>query len=253
MSIGKAFLTACLLALLPGSAFAQLFSYDRESPRPTQAVSFLTSVIDFNYDGAGDPEDRFDFADLAHGLQYTRPNLHVSFLIGGHLPEGATDDEKLQLIDAALYTWGEIGLTRPLSGGLNRVFVPILLHSSHRRVAVEDEAETAVDAFSVTVLGIGTGLGFNGQIGKVQIEARATPLIGIATRSFGDATGSATQFDGDLMLHFGPLVGRLGLSVGYGFRSQRWNVGESDLLQDATDDLFDYAGAQHSFRAGLSW
>lgn len=253
MSPGRGILLALLLVSVSDVASAQLFSYDREAPRPTQTLSFVTSAIDFNYDGGGDPTDRFDFDGLAYGVQYTRPSLNVSVLIGSHLPDRAPEDEKLQLIDASLYTWGEIGLTRDLSGGLNRVFVPILLHSSHRRVAVEEEADTAVDAFSVTVLGIGTGIGFNGQFGFVQIEARATPIIGIATRSFGDATGSSTQFDGDLMLHFGPVVGRFGLSVGYAFRSQRWNVGSSDLLEDESEDLFDYAGSQHLFRAGISW
>ncbi|HEX7071868.1 MAG TPA: hypothetical protein VF190_13730 [Rhodothermales bacterium] len=239
--------------LFAGPARAQLFSYDREAPRPTQAVAFIYVPVDFNYTGGGEPIDRFDFDDVAYGLQYTRPGLQIAVMLGNHRPPGATADEDLQLIDASLFTWGEIGLTRELSGGANRIFIPIALHSGHRRVAVEDEAETAIDAFSVTVIGIGTGVGFNLEHGMMQVVARATPAIGIATRSFGDATGSSTLFDGDVSLHIGPLIGRFGLHFGYAYRSQRWNVGSSDLLEDVAEDYFDYSGSTHLVRAGISF
>jgi hypothetical protein len=241
------------IAFVPGPARAQLFSYDREAPRPTQAVAFAYVPVDFNYTGGGEPVDRFDFDDVVYGLQYTRPGLQIAVLLGNHRPAGATAEEDLQLIDASLFTWGEIGLTRELSGGANRIFIPIALHSGHRRVAVEDEAETAIDAFSVTVIGIGSGLGLNLERGKVQVVARAIPAIGIATRSFGDATGSSTLFDGDLSLHVGPIVGRFGLHFGYAYRSQRWNVGSSELLEDVAEDYFDYAGSHHLVRAGISF
>ena len=238
---------------LVDAAYGQLFSYERESPRPTQSLTAVIAPIDFNYDGDETPTERFDFADLAWGVQYTRPSLHVAVLYGTHVPDGHPDDDRLRLIDASLSTWGEIGLSGTRSGGVNRLFIPIVLHSNHRRVALASEAETSVDAFSITVIGIGTGLGFNGQFGSAQLEVRATPIIGLATRSFGDASGSSTQFDGDVMLHLGPFVGRMGLSIGYAYRSQRWNVGSSDLLQDASDDFFDYAGSQHLLRAGISF
>lgn len=252
MSAPSVALLAAFLGFAP-VAHAQLFSYDREAPRPTQSLNALVAPVDFNFSGGGAPVDRFDYDDVVYGLLYTRPGLHVSVLFGRHLPEDAPEEERLQLIDAAFFTWAEIGLSRSVSGGENRVFIPVVLHSSHRRVAIADEADTAIDAFSVTMLGIGTGIGANAQYGKVQIVARATPIIGIASRSFGDATGSSTLFDADLMMHFGPLVGRFGLSVGYGFRSQRWNVGSSDLLQDVDEDVFDYAGSLHSLRAGISF
>lgn len=249
----RLFVLVVMLTGIQVPVYAQLFSYDREAPRPTQSLVAVLAPIDFNYRGDGEPSDRFDFDDLAYGAQYARPGLNVTVLIGRHRPAGASSDETLQLIDAAFFTWGEIGLTSKLSEGENRLFVPVVLHSSHRRVAVDGEAQSAIDAFSVTVLGLGTGLGVSGQTGKVQLVARATPVIGFATRSFGDAAGSSTLFDGDVLVHFGPLVGRVGLSVGYGYRSQRWNVGSSDLIQDVENDFFDYAGAQHVLRAGLSW
>ena len=241
-------------ASAPGLLCAQLFSYESESPRPTQAISGTVGYVDFEYAGGGTPSERFDFDDAVYGILYSRPNVQVSVLVGTHEPQNpAFDQDRLQLIDAAFFTWGEIGLSRKLSGGTSRLFIPILLHSNHRRVAKEDEATTAVDAFSVTVLGIGTGLGAIGQLEKLQVEARATPVIGIATRSFGDATGSSWLFDGDLLVHVGPLLGRFGFSVGYGFRIQSWNVGTSDLIQDVEEDFFDYSGLQHTARLGLNW
>lgn len=243
-------IAATAIASLPVPATAQLFSYEREGPRPTQSLSFLTAAIGFSFDGESDPETRFDFDARAYGAAYTRPSFSAWLLLGADEPVGT---DRLRLIDASISTWAEIGLSPSPSQHRNRAFIPVMLHSNHRRVAGADAGNSAVDAFSVTVLGIGTGFGFNGHLGRLQIETRATPVIGFATRSFGDATGSSILFDGDLLLHFGPLLGRVGLSAGYGFRTQRWNVGGSDLLQDEEDDLFDYRGSMHLFRAGINW
>ena len=84
-------------------------------------------------------------------------------------------------------------------------------------------------------------------------EARANPSIGIATSSLTDAFGLAYLIDADAQLHWANLFGRLGLSLGYTFRYQVWNVNASDLFPDATDDLFDYKGLLHLFRVGLNF
>jgi len=246
-------LSAWIVMLVPEAASGQYFSYHRDPPRSTQSVTATYAAVDFSHAGELDSELRFDYSGPAYGAQYSRPNLQVAILFGNQAPVGRPEAENLQLIDASLSTWGEIRLTGGHSDNRTRFFIPILVHSNHRRVSgASQPVLSSIDAFSVTVIGIGTGAGFNGTRGKVQLEARATPIIGFATRSFGDATGSSRLFDGDVLLHFGPLAGRIGLTLGYGIRTQAWNVGASNLLEEV-DDLFRYRGHHHAFRVGINW
>ncbi len=248
---GAMLLLLCLS--LPSPASAQLFSYEEEAPRPTQSLSFAYHLIDFTYTGGADSIATFDYVDPGYGLVYTRPNLFVSIALGNTRNAAS---ENVQLLDASFFTWGEFRLSRGRGSRQRHFFIPIALHSHYRRVSHNEDvlAEASADAFGVTVLGLGTGLGFSGQLGKrVQLEARATPVIGLAARSFGDATGSARIFDADATLHFGPFVGRLGLSAGYGFRVQVWNINASSLFPDAARDFYDYRGQQHTFRVGINW
>jgi hypothetical protein len=87
----------------------------------------------------------------------------------------------------------------------------------------------------------------------VRFEARATPIIGLALRSFGDATGRATFLETDALVHLGQIAGRVGLTIGYSLRLQGWNVSASDLFPNIDDQLFDYGGHVHAFHAGINW
>lgn len=253
MIAGRASVLAVLLVLCGDPARAQGFSYERETPRATQSLNVVLAPVRFVYAGDENPAERFDFNDVVLGVAYTRPSVQLALAYGTDITAGDDAQNRMKLIDASFHTWGDVGLSWPFSSGRSKVFVPVVLHSGYRRVAKSEAAASAIDAFSVTALGIGAGIGLDAQLAKLHLEARATPLIAIASRSFGDATGSSTMFDGDLMLHLGPLVGRFGLSFGYGFRAQRWKVGASNLLRDADDDLLHYTGTQHVFRTGLSW
>lgn len=245
-----------LLGLLPlHAARAQQFSYGADDrPRPTQSVSFGYMLVDFTYHGEGDPSVSFAYTDPAYGVVYTRPNFQASLVTGEQAAApGAGDTRPRRLLDASLTTWGEFLLHRERTGAA-RIFLPIALHSNYRRVAPEGEEDSLTEAFNVTVLGLGAGVGFDSAFGdRVTLEARALPIIGLAVRAFGDAAGSARLLDTDVQLHLGPLVGRFGLSVGYGFRTQVWSGTSSNLLQELEDDLFDYRGTHHLVRVGVNW
>ena len=240
--------------VLPSWAWGQMFSYDVGGDRPIQSLSVGYTVIDFSFDGDGEPSPSFEFSQPLYSVVYTRPSFIISVGYGTQDPANpSVDDRQVRMLDLGLSTWGRIMLTGR-SAGASRVFVPIVLHSNYRRVAPEGEEDSLTDSFNMTVLGLGAGLGYIGNLGgKVTLEARATPIIGLAIRSFGDTRGSSRLFDGDVQLHFGPLLNGFGLSLGYGFRAQAWNISASDLIPNSRNDLFDYKSLQHTFRVGVNW
>jgi hypothetical protein len=250
------FVVVCLLAatvsMAPaGAASAQQFSF-RSGAQAVQSLSVGYVLIDFTFDGRNEPPFRFDFDQPAYGLVYTRPHFMVTLALGNqHANDSRLAD--LRLIDVSLTTWGELRL-RGLSAGTTRFYLPIVLHGNHRRVSPRTEEESLLDAFNVSVLGLGAGLALDRTFGDATFfEARANPIVGIATSSLTDAFGLAYLIDADAQLHRAALFGRLGLSLGYTFRYQVWNINASDLFPDAADDLFDYKGLQHLLRVGLNW
>ncbi len=239
-------------------ASAQLFSFDANQPRAVQSAMVGYYLIDFAYDGdEDDPPYTVNFNEPAYGIMYSRPNFLLTAGIGTQeagMQDAdivAADTVDLRLVDLSLSTWGELYVLPDLLDR-TQLFIPIILHSDYRRVAPKGN-DTSLDAFNVTVLGIGAGVGFGQSFGELVFEARAHPVIGITTSSFGDALGNARLFEADIQLHTGRIVGRLGLSLGYNFRVQRWNVNASDLFAEFTEELFDYSGQTHMFRVGLNW
>ncbi len=228
-----------------GDAAAQMFSYHPDRPRAVQSVALGRTVVDFRFRGDGVPDPSFEFAGPLYGAVYTRPNFHVAF---GY---GREDERDLRMLDASLTTWGEF---RIAGSDVSRLYVPIALHSDYRRVARAGQEDSLVDAFNVTVIGLGTGLGFvTRSFAGMAIEGRATPIIGLALRAFGDSAGSSHLIDTHLQLHSPPIVGRLGFTAGYGYRSQRWNVRSSTLFPVTQDDLYDYTGSSHMLSIGVNW
>jgi len=241
----------------PSPLCAQLFSFEVEQPRPVQSLAAGYFLIDFTYDGDDLPAFTFNVDEPAYGLVYTRPQFLVTAGIGGQEAGQqpgdvvAADTVDLRLVDLSLTTWAEVQVLPEMTGS-TRLIVPIVLHSNYRRVAPRGD-DTLLEAFNVTVLGLGTGLGLSRELGRGLFDARVHPIIGLATTSLGDALGSARLLDAHVQLFSPPLAGRFGLSLGYTFRTQVWNVDASDLLEEFTGDLFDYRGQMHLLRAGLSW
>lgn len=232
----------------PSTARSQTLSYGVDRPRAVQSMSFAYQMVDFRYDGTGAPEPSFEYEGPAYGVFYTRPNFAASLVYG---KSTESSDADMRLLDASLTTWGELRLT---SGGAGAVYVPIALHTDYRRVAPRGLEDSIIGSFNITVIGLGAGLGGTLDIGeRVRLLARATPVIGLALRAFGDSAGSSRLVDAAAHLHVMQILDRFGLSAGYAFRSQVWNVGSSELLSETQDDLLDYAGRQHVVTLGFNW
>ena len=243
-------MTAVVLMATADAALAQRFSL-RSGAQAVQSLSVGYYGIDFEFNGDNEPPARFDFDQPVYGLIYTRPHFLVTFGLGNQDPNESRED--LRLLDVSLTTWGELRL-KGLSAGPTRFYLPIALHGSHRRVSPRNENETILESFNVTVFGLGLGAALDRTFGEQAFfEARVNPIIGLASSSLTDAFGMAYLIDADTQLHLAGLFGRLGLSIGYTFRYQVWNVNASDLFADATDDIFDYKGLLHLVRIGVNW
>ena len=244
-------LGAAALLLWPGQASARQVSF-RSGAQAVQSLSSAYYLIDFEFDGDEAPLFLFDFDQPAYGFVYTRPHFMVTFAAGD---QGADDEgrENLRLIDLSLTTWGELGLGG-MSTGRSRAYIPIVLFSNYRRISPQDAGSTLLEAFNVTVLGLGLGLGLESVLGeRVFFEARANPIFGFASSSLTDAFGSAYLIDIDAQLHLAQLFGAVGLSLGYSFRLQAWNLNTSNLFPDATDEFFDYKGRRAAGSAVICW
>ncbi len=251
------------LAVTVTTAHAQLFSYGGDDDGPTQTISFGYHWIDFTYNGDdASVSPNFTFVEPALGLVYSRPNLYASVAFGsqdapqGNASPGLTDpQESLRLIDVAFSTFGGLPIPGLTEASRTTVFIPIVLHSSYRRVRLENDRDDVItEDFNFTVLGIGTGLAVRSELGPaVRFYARATPIIGLALRSFGDTTGRATRVEADAQLYIGRLIQGVGLSIGYRYGLTSWNTSASDLFPNISDQFFDYNGSHHIFNIGFNW
>lgn len=244
--------TAALL-LAPGRASARQVSFG-SGAQAVQSLSVGYYLIDFEFNGDERPLFVFDFDQPAYGLVYSRPHFLFTFALGDQRAERqiSSGHEALRLLDVSFTTWGELSLAGR-SAGQSRVYIPIALFSNYRRVSPQGSA-SSLEAFNVTVLGLGAGLALESVLGKTAVfEARAYPILGFATSSFTNAIGSAYLIDADAQLHLAQLFRAVGLSLGYSFRYQVWNVNASNFFPDAADALFDYKGRHHLFRMGVNW
>ena len=251
------FLVAILFGLAPRTSEAQRFSYGADRARTVQSLTFRYTAVNFEYNGdAENPQFSYNFDSPVYGVVFTRPNFYASIAVGNdeRAASAGVPTRDRRMLDAALFTWGALSPFPRFADGRYRLFVPILLHSGYRRVTDRNVEEDFDTDFTVTSIGLGAGVGFAGELNeRVLIEGRAAPVIALATREFDSSLGHARLFDADVQAHVGPLVGRFGLSVGYGLRVQVWNLRGSDLFDDAVADLFDYRGTQHTFRVGVNF
>lgn len=211
-----------------------------------QTVEATVSFIDFSFDGSSSEEPTFDFNDLAYGVAYSRPGFLARFARGteGNGGSAVTLTDFLITVSGAWRPW-----TRSRGAGLQPI-IPLGIHSGYRRVS-RDEDRGTFNAFEFTTLALGAGLGAEAQGTRINWRLRVIPMIGIAQRSLGSDTGTSSMLDANTSLSLGPLNDQFGISFGYGFRWQAWDVDASDFNEAATSDTFDYTGIMHTFRIGI--
>lgn len=241
---GRRLAALLLLALLPVAAQAQI-SYGG-GPEAYQSVTPAYIGVDFTFDGGELPESSFEFVEPVWGVVYTRPGFAFSAARGR---QKASDADDLTLTDVLLLGYGAFTPFRSESRSFE-LLLPVGLSSGYRKVS-RDSDDSVIQAFEFTTLSIGAGLGFGHRTEKTNLLVRAMPFYGLATRSIGNENGSTTTFDADVELGIGPLTDRFGVTLGYGFRWQKWNLKASAFFEGISNETFDYSGTMHTFRVGL--
>jgi len=218
---------------------------------PGQTITAGYYNVDFEHSGDSNPAVRYDYTRSAFGVAYTNPFLSFGLMYG---PPAGADTAQVRLLDVSLGTQGSLNLSRKNEAARVRLFVPLGLSGGYRRIRRATSAGRT-DQFDMTVLALTGGMGARARMSKkAGLELRVAPGAGLATRSFGDATGLAYQLDADARLTLAQVAGRYGLHVGYGFRFQGWNMRLSSVLRSTLPgDIYDYRTRQHGFRVGVAF
>ena len=237
-----------LLLMLPVGVASAQFQYGG-GPRGARSAGPMLSLVDFNYEPEGVPEVAFSYANPAYGLFYSRQGFVVRLMRGaGDAPDGGN----YVLVDGQLQAWGTY---RPFKGsgeGGVDVFLPLGIHGDYRQLRVEGTAESGT-VFDVTVVALQGGLGVALPVGRTDLALRAAPFFGIASRSFGNETGSSAGYSVDAEWATPELKGRYGLYAGWGFRWQRWLLSAASALVRPESDNVEYRSTVHAFQVGLTF
>ncbi len=218
---------------------------------PDAAVSAGVAVVHF---GPDDPEipSWFEVSGVAPTIAFTQPGMSVVLMRATDraILDGAPSS--LSLVDATVLVYNDLRLFGPPVRNGIEALVPIAITTTWRRIE-QTRDDVTLSLFEYQTLGLGTGIGARSIRRRWIAEARATPSIGLATRSFGGSVGFTWGIDAGLWVNTGPLVGPVGLSVGYGFSWKRWRVGGPEAVAVAGAGRFNYTGHEHAVRLGFSW
>lgn len=243
------------LVLLPCAAVSQPFYFGNENPRESTAILATYSAVDFSFDGNTAPETVLNFSAPTYGLAFSRGNVYASFAWGqDQIMDSLQTD--LSLLDFSLYAWAEVFFSEKARTADHRIFAPIMLFTNYRKVTPDNGG--FLQEFNVTTLGLGLGLGYYGALGEnVLIELRSTPALGYAAQSFGESSGIARMIDTDIQVHIGSVLKRFGISIGYAYRIQIWDlkatINPGNILGNLSSDLYDYRDTRHSVSLGVNW
>ena len=241
------------LFLLPhlSSVVAQPFYFGNERPRESTSVMASYTVFNFEFDGDIAPNLLLNFDEPAYGLTFSRSNLAASIAWGRQNAPDTTRPD-ISLLDLNISLWADVFFSSNARTADHRLFSPIMLFTNYRRV--RPSGEESLSEFNITTLGLGLGLGYYGTLSEnALVEVRTIPAIGYASQSFGESAGVAQLVESDVQLHIGSVFGRIGLSFGYAFRLQIWNVNARSFLGDIEEDLFSYRDTRHTFSLGVNW
>ncbi len=233
--------------LFAGTSSAQLNYGASRTPTTTVGISY--SMIDFAFVRDDAEDASFSFEDPAYGVFYSRPGFSVSVMRG---VSSVGDDEDLKLLDGAIAGWVSIRPFKDLQDKSLDVFFPVGISSDYRKMTKKG-GPTDADVFEVTVLAIGVGLGIATGIAGSDLLFRAMPSYGIASRSFGNDTGSSAVLTADVEWASGLINDRFGVFFSYGYRWQKWTLSALSLPGGADAGDFKYEGSHHSFQVGITF
>ena len=239
-------------AFIPCAVLSQPFYFGNENPRKTTAITASFSLVDFEFNGETAPPTLLDFSEPAYGLTFSRSNFFASVMWGTQNASDSTQTD-LSFVDFSLFAWSEIFFSPEARSAEKRFFVPIVLFSNFRRVGPRSNSGS-LDEFNIATLGLGLGVGYYGKLSDTfTLELRSTPGLGYAAQSFGESSGISKMIDTDFQVHFDSVFNSIGLSFGYSFRIQDWDIRATSIFGSVSRDLYDYKSVSHSLSLGVNF
>ncbi len=209
--------------------------------RNRHAVAFSVGRIDHAYAGSAGAGMPFEYKGIGVGLSYAGPQVRAAGLFAR--PEG----------DRTLLDLSAMGWILPAFAKSQRaktvIAMPIGFLVAWRRLTAGSDDVIPFRA-SAIMLGAGGSLMHNLNR-RMELELRVMPLAGITTSQVADAAGFSWAADAEVCLGIARILSSLGLTVGYSFRYQLWNVNGSRVFSEAVDELYDHAGTVHTMSAGI--
>lgn len=225
-------------------AEAQMFSVGSEPGRidvPRTAIYLGWEPADFDYKG-GDlaipgTEGRFAFSGSLLRLRLETPALQFFLATGGQ----ATGLDNVSYFDAGVQAGYSFSIIR------NKQFfvqIPFQLVSSLTSVNA-DEGIPNAPQFRQGALAAGLG-GFIGvrPSERIRVQAGFVPHYGFSFATGGTFGGSLAKLDGKFRLFLDRIFGETGLSLGYNYKFNRYDVDENE---------FDYDLTSHSILVGVTF
>ncbi len=229
-------LAALLLMLIPTEIAAQNWSSDRGR----QGGGLSIGIIDHAYAGSQTTGELYDYQGVGFGLSYLGRQVRASLLF-------ASSAEPRTFLDISAVGWLAPSFAR-IKRENTSLSAPLAVLAAWRRTS----AEKNVAPLGASALLFGAGGEWVQSIGdRAGLELRAIPLIGITGSQIADAVGLSWAVDTEARFFIAEVFSRFGLTLGYTFRYQLWNINGSRAFADSVDEVYDYDSRVHALSAGV--
>ena len=239
------FLLFGVMILCTTEVKAQMFSVGGdESARldiPRTAIYLGLEPADFEYTGGSlattENEGRFAFSGSLLRLRLETPGLEFFLASGGSL----TGIDEASYFDAGVQAGYSFTILRQERFTIR---LPFQVVSSLTSVSTDEGVPNATQ-FRQGALAVGVG-GFIGvrPSGNFRMQAAFIPHYGFSFATGGTFGGSLGKLEGKFRLFFDRLFGETGLSLGYNYKYNRFDVDENE---------FDYDLKSHSILVGITF
>ncbi len=196
--------------------------------------------IDHSYVGSGSRVGNYDYQGVGFGLSYIGRQMRASLLYG-------RSSEPRTFVDVSAIGWFALSFARKERKN-TRLSAPMGLLVAWKRMT----AEKNVAPLGATAILFGAGGEMMHSLNpRARVRLRAIPLVGITGSEIADSMGFSWAVDAEAKVFIAEVFSQYGLTIGYAFRYQLWNINGSRAFSEGVDEAYDYANQMHIFSAGV--
>lgn len=119
------------------------------------------------------------------------------------------------------------------------LLIPVQVSSDYTRT---DNTGSDIESFNIGSVGIGAGLKYHLKHQRFEFILSGTESVHLSFEAFNTGTGFSAATIGEALFVFRHVIGLDGITLGYRFRYQTWNMG---------NDKFDYKSLSHGAFLGV--